>query len=388
MRMEIPFSKVDCSGNELAYIEKVLKSGWLTTASRVCALETEFQQRLGVKHALAVNSCTSALHLALDAVGVSPGDKVIVPSLTFTATAEVVRYMGADPVFVDIDYDTLLVSPAIIQDAIDREPDIKACIIVHFGGQGAEILNETDNGILQICRRHGVRLIQDAAHAFPARDHYGSIGSEGDVTCFSFYANKTLTTGEGGLFVTNTDAYAERAKRMRLHGIDHDIWSRFKTVGASWEYDVVAPGFKYNMPDVLAAIGLAQLERTDGFQSERQRCAAYYFDTLAEVEEIDLVSPRIPLDWHAWHLFPIVLNENSRTDRNELICSLNADGIGTSVHYKPLHRMTYYRTKYDLREEVFPQTEKYWNGCLSLPIYPNLSHPQLEYIVDRLKHYL
>jgi len=311
--MNIPFAKVDCSGHELAYLTEVLQSGWLTTAGKCAEFEKRFAEAVGAKYACAVNSCTAALHLAVEALGIGPGDQVFVPTLTFTASAEVIRYMGADPVFLDVEYGTCLLTPEILEAAIQAHPGVKALMLVHFGGQAAEMGSlqsavavssgeeevldqgqlpaangQRQTGILDLCRRHGIRVIEDAAHAFPTRHNGRMIGIFGDVTCFSFYANKTITTGEGGMLCTDDEAIYTRVKCMRLHGINRDIWDRFTSQKADWEYDVIAPGFKYNLPDIAAAIGLAQLERAEEFRRERQRCAEHYDQHLVGVKGIDL----------------------------------------------------------------------------------------------------
>lgn len=462
--MNIPFSHVDCSGNELAYVTEVLRSGWLTSAGKCLEFEKRFAETAGAKYACAVNSATAALHLAVEALGIGPGDRVFVPTMTFTATAEVIRYMGADPVFLDVEYGTSLVTPTILEAAIRRHPDAKALMLVHFGGQAAEMgrgewtevgdqraerevigdqlsvisgseiggqrgegrgqrsevglsavalaelerqhvrsLGESGRaedrsreagedatgvlhrGILDICREHGIKLIEDAAHAFPTRYGNRMIGSFGDASCFSFYANKTITTGEGGMLVTDNEDIFKRAKVMRLHGINRDIWDRFTAAKANWEYDVMAPGFKYNLPDVAAAIGLAQLERADEFRRERQRCAEFYYQHLAGIPCLDLPVCHGPREDHSWHLFCVVLNEKSPIDRNSFIERLTEAGIGTSVHYKPLHRMTYYRNKYSLSPESFPVAERIWQGTVSLPIFPALSHQELQYICETVR---
>ena len=389
MNQKIPYSRIDCSGKEEEYVKNVLESGWLTTASRAQELEERIGAMLGSKHAIGVNSCTSALHLALEALGVGKNDKVLVPTWTFTASAEVILYLGADPVLLDVDYGTSSLTPNIVEDALGRHPDAKAIIVVHFAGQAAQMLSKDDaTGISQLCKTNGVAIVEDAAHAFPAKDSGEFVGSIGEVTCLSFYANKTMTTGEGGMLLTDDDAIAQRAKLMRLHGIDRDSWDRFTSDKPSWEYDILAPGFKYNMPDVNAAIGLAQLERLEEFRRARQRCAEYYIEHLSGSEALDLPAIRVPYEDHAWHIFPIVLTDVAQIDRNELINRLAEDGIGTSVHYKPLHRMTYYREKYNLNNSDYPSAEKLWKGCLSLPIYSLLSHSNLEYISSRILHYL
>ena len=386
--MKVPYSVVECKGNELKYVEEVLKSGWLTTASKTIELEKKIATLLNVKHALAVNSCTSALHLAIEALNVKRGDKVFLPTWTFTASAEVIRYMGADPVFLDVDYSTGLLTPEIVADAIEKHPDVKVLIVVHYAGQPAAMSPKSNDGILTVCRENNIDIIEDAAHAFPAKDEGEYVGTLGDITCLSFYANKTMTTGEGGMLLTNNDDIAKRVKVMRLHGINRDVWDRYTTNKVSWEYDVIAPGFKYNLPDVNAAIGLAQLERVFDMRHERQRCAEYYLENLSEVDSIDLPTIRVPYEDHAWHLFPIVITKKTTISRNEIINRLADDGIGTSVHYKPLHRLSYYREQYDLVEDDFPNAEKLWSGTLSLPIYPSLKEEDLQYVCERLRYHL
>lgn len=376
----IPYSKVLCVGNEIKYVREVLESGWLTTAGKTKDFERRFAEAVGSKYARAVTSGTAALHLALEALQVGPGDEVLVQTMTFTATAEVVRYLGADPIFLDVEYGTSLVSPEILKEGIKKHPDAKVFIPVHYGGQAAPLILKTGKGLLDICREDGLRIVEDAAHSFPARCADRMIGGIGDVTCFSFYANKTITTGEGGMITTNDETVAERVIVMRLHGINRDIWDRYTSSGSSWEYDVIAPGFKYNMPDTAAAIGLAQLEKANLFREERERCAAFYFKNLADIDSIDLPKVRESMADHAWHLFSLVLNERSRVPRNRFIELMADKGIGTSVHYKPLHRMTYYKERYGLRPEDFPNAERIWKGCVSLPIYPTLSDEELGYI--------
>ena len=382
--MRIPFCEVVCDGNEMAYVREVLESGWLTTASKAHALEEKFARAVGADFACAVNSGTSALHLAVEALGVGPGDGVFVPTMTFTASAEVVRYLGADPVFLDVEYGSSLISPEILEAAIKRRPDVKTLMLVHYGGQAAKLICGDGDGILDICRANGIRIVEDAAHAFPSRIGGRMVGNIGDVTGFSFYANKTITTGEGGMLTTNDEAIAKRARVMRLHGIDRDIWNRYSEDKPSWEYDVVAPGCKYNIPDLSAAIGLAQLERADEMRDGRERCARYYLEHLAGVDSIDLPMLHVGMADHAWHLFAIVLKKNAKLSRNRLIELLADRGIGTSVHYKPLHRMTYYRERYGLKSDDFPTAERIWRGCLSLPIYATLSDKGLEYVCSAL----
>lgn len=378
--MKIPFSRIPLAGNEQKYVEEVLQSGWLTTSSKAMEFEEKFASRIGVKYACAVNSCTAALHLALDAIGIGKGDQVLVPSLTFTATAEVIRYLGADPVFLDVDFNMRVISPSILQEALEKRSDIRALILVHYGGQAAKMTSEEGEGIMDLCRKHGVSLVEDAAHAFPCSTGGKHVGSFGNVGCFSFYANKTITTGEGGMLVTNDLEIYKRAKIMRLHGINRDIWKRYNTPGYAWEYDVIAPGYKYNMPDINAAIGLAQLEKADEFRMGRQHCATYYTEALKDIPNLSLPGCLGPLEDHAWHLYPVLIGEESPIDRNQFIEEMAVRGMGTSVHYKPLHRMTYYRKAYQLQPGDFPNTERIWKGVVSLPIYPGLSEAELETI--------
>lgn len=386
--LKIPFAKVSCKGNELKYITEVIESGWLTTASKARRFEELFAERVGARYACAVNSCTAALHLGLDALGVKAGDKVFVPAMTFTASAEVVRYMNAHPVLLDVEYGTSLITPAILEEGIKQYPDVKYLVIVHFGGHPAEMVNSNGSGILDICRKRGIKILEDAAHAFPASINGRMVGSFGDITCFSFYANKTITTGEGGMLTTEDEELYRRVKIMRLHGIDRDVWDRFTSDKPSWEYDVVAPGFKYNMPDLNAAIGLAQLEQGDAFREERMKIAEFYLTELADCKALDLPLTHVKMNEHAWHLFPLVLNSNAPISRNKFIELMSEAGIGTSVHYKPLFRLKYYRETYKLSEQDFPNAERTWQGTVSLPIYPGLTKDEQAYIVDTVKKLL
>ncbi len=382
---KVPFSKVFCNGNEIKYVTEVLESGWLTTAGKTLKFEKLMAEKVGATYACAVNSCTAALHLGLEALGVKRGDKVFVPDMTFTASAEIIRYLGADPVFLDVEYGTTLLTPQLLFKAIKKHPEIKFLVIVHFAGHAAEMENEQGTGIIDICKKHNIKILEDAAHAFPSRLNGRMVGSFGDITCFSFYANKTITTGEGGMLVTDNEEIYKRVKTMRLHGINRDVWDRFTSDKPSWEYDVVAPGYKYNMPDVNAAIGLAQIERDEEFRAQRQDVAEAYYELLKDVKEIDLPIIRVPFEDHSWHLFSIILKLNDINKRNQLIELLAEKGVGTSVHYKPLHRMTYYKNKYNLSETEFPVAENIWNGNISLPIYPFMKYEECEYVADCIK---
>lgn len=379
--MKIPFFRLSECDEEKQLVNEVLDSGWLTTGKFARELEQRFADYCQTKHAIAVNSCTSGLHLAAEALSIGVNDKVAVPTMTFTATAEVVRYLGADLVLMDVNPKTLLVEPETVKDTIERTPDIKAVMVVHMAGQPAIMAGE--NGIQTLCNNAGIPVIQDAAHAFPCWDKYGPIGSFGDITVFSFYANKTMTTGEGGMVVTNDEAAATRMQKMRLHGIDRDVFDRFSGKRAdAWIYDVVAPGFKYNLPDVNAAIGVAQFDKAFEFRDARERIAKQYESAFADIATVEYLESRVAAERHAWHLFPIMVTDKSVVDRTELIHKLNELGVGTSVHYRPIHQLSYYKNRYDLRAEDFPGAEHYWNRCVSLPIYPAMTAKQVDYVIE------
>jgi len=266
---------------------------------------------------------------------------------------------------------------------LDKYPSAKAVIVVHFGGHAADIPK-----MQAICQKRGVRIIEDAAHSFPSKLNNVYVGTMGETACFSFYANKTITTGEGGMFLTSNEDLFHRVKVMRLHGIDRDIWKRFTSSKSSWEYDVIAPGYKYNMPDLVAAVGLAQLERAEEFRGKRQICAEFYYRELSDIDSITLPRCDVEMSDHAWHLFPIVLGQKCGISRDDFIVEMNKRGVGLSVHYKPLHRMTYYRERYGHKCEDFPGTEKIWKGTVSLPIYPSLNEDELAYIVGSIRDVL
>jgi dTDP-4-amino-4,6-dideoxygalactose transaminase len=383
---KIPFARVVCSGNELEYVRQVLESGWLTTAGKAGEFEKKFAVQVGARRALAVNSCTSALHLGLEALGLKPGDEVIVPALTFAASAETVRYLGAEPVICDVDGRTGLLRPETVAAIAAGRPKVKAVMPVHYGGQSVRMFADAQGpGLMEVARAYGLKIVEDAAHAFPARYQAdaGPVGSlEETVCCFSFYANKTITTAEGGMLTSGSEDVLRRASVMRLHGIDRDVWARFTSAKPSWRYDVVAPGYKYNLPDVLAAIGLAQLEQAAAWRLARENIARRYYEALGRLEALDLLQLRSglsPAD-HSWHLFPVILKPEARLGRDEFIERLAERGIGASVHYCPLYRLRYYRERYGLDPADFPETEKIWAGTVSLPIYPSLTADETEYV--------
>ena len=370
----LPFHKPDIGEAEAEAVLDTLRSGWLTTGSKVKQFEADFAKYLGCSHAVAVNSCTAALHLALEAVGIEQGDEVIVPTMTFTASAEVVLYFKAKPVLVDCLPDTLNVDPDCVARAIT--PKTKAIIPVHFGGQPCDM-----DSILEIARRHKLYVIEDAAHALPSNYRGKRVGTIGDITCFSFYATKTITTGEGGMATTQNPEWAARMRMMSLHGISHDAWKRYTKEG-SWYYEVLYPGFKYNLTDIAAAIGVEQLKKCDRFWQGRERIAHIYQKALADLQEIQLPTSREDAQ-HAWHLFVIQLNlERLKITRNEFIEGLREQAIGTSVHFIPLHLHPYYRDRFGYKPEDFPNASAVFDRIVSLPIYPGMTESDVEKVIE------
>ncbi|MDO4586968.1 MAG: DegT/DnrJ/EryC1/StrS family aminotransferase [Planctomycetia bacterium] len=381
--MKVPYCRVYCDGHELEYVRRVLESGWLTTAHVCFEFEQKMADFIGCRYSCAVNSATAALHLAAEALEIGENDLVFVPSMTFAASAEIIVHLQARPVFLDTEYRTNLITPEILEEGIRKNPNAKALILVHYGGQSARI-----DEIQEICRAHHIKLIEDAAHAFPSKYQDRYIGSFGDATCFSFYANKTITTAEGGMLCTNSENIYKRAKIMRLHGINRDVWDRYTGNASKWEYDVVAAGYKYNMTDIHAAIGLAQLERAEEMRQQRQFCAEFYYRELADSVEIDLPVCYVPHEDHSWHIFQIVLNDQCPLKRSDVLQQLSDADIGFSIHYKPLHQMTFYKEKYHLNPEDFPNAEKTWQRTISLPIYARMTSDELEYVCKTLKKIL
>jgi dTDP-4-amino-4,6-dideoxygalactose transaminase len=373
----LPFHVPHIDEAEIQAVVATLRSGWLTSGPQVKAFERSFAELIGVPHAVAVNSGTAALHLALEAVGVAEGDEVIIPTMTFAATAEVVTYLKAKPILVDCQPDTLNIDPSLIERAITHR--CKAIIPVHFGGQPCEM--ET---ILTIARRHGLKVIEDAAHALPARYGGQLVGTLGDITCFSFYATKTITTGEGGMITTSNDQYAERMRMMSLHGISKDAWKRYTAEG-SWYYEVLFPGYKYNLTDIAAAIGIEQLKKCAWFWERRQHIAATYDRAFADLPEIIRPSCRKDVQ-HAWHLYVIQLElARLQKSRNDFIEALRNRRIGTSVHFIPLHLHPYYREVCGYVASDFPVATAVSQQIVSLPIYPNMTTADVEDVIANVR---
>ncbi len=372
---QIPFHRPSLGKEESEAVQRVLSSGWLTTGPVAQEFERQFAAYVGCKWALAVNSGTAALQLALDCIGLRPGDEVLVPTYTFTATAEVVTYFGARPVLCDSLPGGFIIDPA---DAERRITDrTRAIIPVHVAGEACDM-----DALLDLARRRNLHLIEDAAHALPASHRGRRVGTISELTAFSLYATKTITTGEGGVLTTDDDAYAERAAIMRLHGIGKDAWNRYSSEG-SWFYQVTEAGYKLNLCDILAALGAAQLKKCDAFWKRRSEIAAIYREGLMKFEELEMPPLPGPDSTHAWHLFILRLKpEELNLDRKQMIEELKRMGIGTSVHFIPLHRHPYYREHYGCTPQDFPNAEDAYSRCLSLPVYPDLKDEEAEGVIS------
>jgi dTDP-4-amino-4,6-dideoxygalactose transaminase len=378
----IPFARPSIGLEEEAGVLSVLRSGWLTTGPVAARFEEAFARAVGVPHALALNSATAGLHLALEALGIGPGSLVLTTPYTFTATAEVVRYLGADVRFVDVEDRTANLDPARLAAALDaaaREGRrVGAIVPVHVGGRACNM-----EAITAIAAERGVPVVEDSAHAFPVVHRGRMLGTWGEAGVFSFYATKTITTGEGGMVVTRREDLARRIRVMRLHGIDRDVWNRYTAGNASWEYDVVEAGYKYNMTDLAAAIGIAQLAKAETFLHARRAVARAYLAGLGGCDWLDLPEDT---DDNGWHLFVVRLRaEQLSIDRDRFVAELQQRGIGTSVHFIPLHLMSYYRRRYGLAPDDFPVALRLFRAAISLPIYPSLTEDEIARVIAAVR---
>ena len=370
----IPFALPDVSEAEIEAVVAVLRSGWVTTGPKTKDFEARFAEAVGGPQCVMVNSCTAALHLALEAVGVKAGDEVIVPTMTFAASAEVVRYLGAVPVLVDVRPGDHNVDPAAIERACTAKT--RAIIPVHFAGVPADM-----DEISAIARARGIPVIADAAHAFPVSYRGRNVGTLADITCFSFYATKTITTGEGGAAVTANEQWADRMRIMSLHGISRDAWKRY-TASGNWYYEVVAPGYKYNLTDVAAAMGLAQLARAEQMRARRAEIARRYTEALGSRDDVELLTHAGDRT-HAHHLFVIKPRLDRLTvDRDRLVTELKERGVGCSVHFIPLHMHPYYRDTFGYRPEDLPVAEAVYRRSISLPLFSAMTDAQVGRVVE------
>jgi perosamine synthetase len=396
--MKVPFFRPAITEAEIDSVVSCLRSGWLTTGPMTREFETAFAAFVGAKHAIALNSCTAALHLALDSIGLARGDLVLVPTMTFAATAEVVRYFDATPVFVDCDPVTQCIDLDALEATLERlaagqrppgvpaeHGPVRAVIPMHYGGQMCDV-----DRVRALATRYQLRVIEDAAHTLPAFIRSGAdqpwraIGTTGDITCFSFYANKCITTGEGGMAVTDDDAVAERMRLMSLHGMSKDAWKRYTSAG-SWYYEVVAPGFKYNLTDIASAIGNVQLKRAHELWQERRRIANAYHELLGDIPGLEL--PReAPDRQHSWHLFSVKLDLDVwRMGRDAFIEGLKQQGIASSVHWMPLHMQPYYRQTMGLAPSDFPVAASLWPRLVTLPLFPGMTREDLDAIATAIR---
>jgi len=376
----LPFALPLIGEDEITEVVDTLRSGWLTTGPKTVQFEKDFAEFVGAKYALGVNSATSGLHLALEAIGIGAGDKVITTTYTFTATAEVIRYLGADPILVDIEPDTFNMDPEKLRQAIAENDNVKAIMPVHFAGQSCDM-----HEILAIAKEHDLKVVEDAAHALPTTYKGTTIGSISDITVYSFYVTKTIATGEGGMVTTENKEYRDRMKTMRLHGINRDVFDRYTSDKPSWFYEVVEPGYKYNMTDIAAAIGIHQLKKAKAFQERREWMAMQYNEAFAD---LPMTTPFVkrPDDTHAWHLYVLQLDLSAiSVDRDKFIELMAKESIGTSVHFIPLHLQPYWRDTYNYQSEDYPVALDVFNRAMSLPIYPKMTDEDVQNVINAVK---
>ncbi|CDG23242.1 conserved protein of unknown function [Xenorhabdus poinarii G6] len=379
----LPFSFPEIGQEEIDDVVDSLKSGWITTGPKAKKFEQDFASYLDSNvEAISVNSATSGLHLALEAVGIKPGDEVIIPTYTFTATAEVIRYLGANPIFVDSLPDSLNIDPEAIKKVITSKT--KAIIPVHFAGLSCDM-----DEIISIAKEFNLKIVEDAAHAFPTIYNGKKIGTlDTDVTVFSFYANKTMTTAEGGMLVSRNPDIIKRAKVMRLHGISKDAFDRYQSKTPAWYYEVIEPGFKYNMPDICAAIGIHQLRKIDSFQQKREEMAKFYDE---ELKNLPLILPTKPFssdNQHAWHLYPIRLKNEVKISRDDFIIKMAERNIGCSVHFIPLHKHPIWKNTYSLSDKDFPVAESNFHKIISIPLYTKMTKDDQIRVINAIKEIL
>jgi dTDP-4-amino-4,6-dideoxygalactose transaminase len=395
----VPFMRPELSEAEIAEVVDTLRSGWLTTGPKVKLFEENFAREVKGKNAVAVNSCTAALHLAIEALGLRAGQAVLVPTMTFAATAEVILYKNAVPILVDCDPATGNMDLADARRKIegvragkfaaiaDRDVEIVGIIPVHVGG----FMMDVDE-LKKFAAEFGLWIVEDAAHAFPSSWRKNSESpwqicgeKTADVTCYSFYANKTITTGEGGMAVTDNDILAEKMRLMSLHGLSRDAWKRYAEKG-NWDYRILAPGYKYNLTDIAAAIGIHQLERAEAMRQQREDIAQIYLDKLAHVEEIEL-PPTDENRIHSWHLFPLRLDLSKLSaTRNDFIEELKLGGVGCSVHWRPLHLHPYYCEKLGWCDKKLPAATRLWSRLVSLPLFPGMSSAEVNHVLNTVEN--
>uniref|UniRef100_A0A2A4YU90 UDP-4-amino-4, 6-dideoxy-N-acetyl-beta-L-altrosamine transaminase n=1 Tax=OCS116 cluster bacterium TaxID=2030921 RepID=A0A2A4YU90_9PROT len=373
----IPYSRPEIGEAEIAEVIDTLKSGWLTTGPKTKQFEDDFAEFVQAKFALGVNSATAGLHLALEALGVTKADYVITTVHTFTASAEIIRYLGATPLFADIEADSYCICPKSVEKLLAQYDNVKVVIPVHYAGQICDM-----DALLALQHIYDFKLLEDAAHALPATYNGKMVGTISDVTVFSFYANKTITTGEGGMVTTNDETIANRIKIMRLHGIDKDAFYRFQSDKPSWHYEVVAPGYKYNLTDIASSIGIHQLKKAHQFRKKRQKIAEIYNQAFADLPVI-CPKPRNSNDLHAWHIYCLQIDTDKlNISRAEFIERLSQKGVGCSVHYIPLHQHPYWQQEFNLTDEDFPISTRISSRHLSLPNFPGMTDDEITHVAN------
>jgi dTDP-4-amino-4,6-dideoxygalactose transaminase len=382
----LPFGAPWFGQAEFDEVLDTLQSGWITTGPKTKRFEAEFANYVGAKHAVAVNSCTAGLHLSLVVSGIGPGDEVIVPTLTFGATANVVEHVGARPVLVDIDAQTLTMDPAAVERVMT--PRTKAIVPVHYAGMPCDL-----DALRALAEPRGIVIIEDAAHAVGAKYNGRMVGSISPLTNFSFYANKNLSTAEGGMVTTDDDALEEKLRVYHLHGLSRDAWKRYHTKAYSLS-EVVVPGFKYNMTDLQASLGIHQLRKQEAFIARREEIAAFYDDAFSDMDGLVWTPPRPhdvgsqgeSMNRHVLHLYPLLVDVTQlRADRNQIITALLAENIGVSMHFNPLHMMPYYRARYGYQPSDFPNAQRVGETEISLPVQPQITDADAHDVVDAVK---
>lgn len=374
---KIKFSQASIGKEEEEAVLRVLRSGWLTTGKETFAFEEEFANKIGAKHTLAVNSATSGLMLAYNALGIGTGDKILTTPYTFASTALAARHLDAEIVYADIEKDSYNIDPAAIEKALkeDKNHQIKAIVPVHIAGNVCRMQE-----INQIAQKYGVKVVEDAAHAFPSKTKDGFAGNLGDIGVFSFYATKTITTAEGGMIATNNPEYAEKMRVNRLHGINRPIWDRYTSDKASWEYDVVDEGYKCNLPDILSAIGREQLKKADLLFEKRKKIVCRFNQAFKEYDFLTLPPDG---DGNAWHLYLLRINQSKlNINRNQFGAELQEAGLGISMHFIPHYRFTYFKNRYGLKPEDFANAENQYQATITLPLWPDMNDEQVEQVIN------
>ncbi len=371
----IPFFLPSIGKEEEEAVLNVMRSGWLTTGKVTLEFEKEFAKKIGCKHALAVNSATSGLMLAMEACGIRKGTKILTSPYTFISTVTVALHLGGDVVYADIEKDNYSISPEQIEEKLAKDRSIRAIVPIHIAGNVCDMVR-----IKEIAKRYGVKIIEDAAHAFPSKTPDGYAGTLGDIGVFSFYSTKTITTAEGGMICTNNDELAKRISVMRMHGIDRTVWDRYTSDKASWEYDVIQAGYKCNLPDILSAIGREQLKKGDDFYIKRKKIALRYSEIFKQYDFLECPPDQ---EGNAWHLYLLrVKQEKLLITRDEFAHILQKKGVNNSLHFIPHYAFTYFRKKYKLKSSDFPNTKKQFESTISLPLWPDMTESMIEKVIQ------